>query len=363
MTLLSENQARQGLNRRLDQVAAGTGQHRRTVNTLINEVIGAKTRTGIPLPQIGAALTYVEQWLEDTSSMPTGRPALSSADLNKLHGAELRSLLTTYMSPLANALHADIPLVQQRLNDWMDAPSRAEATDEQLRDAILQAAAWLEDPTSYHTYMTPQAVQSGGLPAPIHTKPAPADTSCRLCAAPVAAGEITGRMPRPRQPFVAMSWLCAHCLFDRRVKPRVTDVLLRVFHHVFSGSTTIPLNTAEARVLSDALSRVPAETEDDDRREVIDALQTGIDANAPVMLMSDHVALAAVAALHAAKPVMEVSAAAILAAVAEHLSQWQHNPQGLDQEQFASRVQWRQAVLKNTPTPTALSERGGPFWV
>ncbi|MGW0206096.1 hypothetical protein ACWDZ8_09810 [Streptomyces sp. NPDC003233] len=363
VTLLSENQARQRLNRRVDQVAAGTGRHRRTVNTLINEVIGVKTRTGNPLPQIGAALTYVEQWLEHTSSMPTGRSALSGAALNKLHGAELRSLLTTYVGPLANALRADIPLVQQRLNDWMDAPSRAEATDEQLRDAILQAAAWLEDPTSYHACMTPQAVQSGGLPAPIHTKPAPADTSCRLCAAPVAAGETIGRMPRPRQPFVAMSWLCAHCLFDRRVKPRLTDVLLRVFHHVFSGSTTIPLNTAEARVLSDALPRVPAETEDDDRREAIDALQTGIDANDPVMLLSDHLALAAVAALHAAKPVMEVSDAAILAAVAEHLSQRQHNPQGLDQEQFAGRVQWPQAVLKNTPTPTALSERGGPFWV
>jgi hypothetical protein len=62
-------------------------------------------------------------------------------------------------------------------------------------------------------------------------------------------------------------------------------------------------------------------------------------------------------------PGMEATDAAILTAVAEHLSQWQRNPQGLDQEQFASRVQWRQAILQNASPPTALSERGGPFWV
>ncbi|MFD7379559.1 hypothetical protein ACFY13_52200 [Streptomyces mirabilis] len=47
------------------------------------------------------------------------------------------------------------------------------------------------------------------------------------------------------------------------------------------------------------------------------------------------------------------------AAVAEHLAQREHNPNGLDQEQFASRVQWRQAILETTSTLTTLSERGG----
>jgi hypothetical protein len=179
----------------------------------------------------------------------------------------------------------------------------------------------------------------------------------------VAAGEIIGRMPRPRQPFVAMAWLCAHCLFNRPVKPRLTDVLLRVFHHVFSGSTTIPLNTAEAQVLSEVLSRVPAETGDAHLREAIAALHTGMDANDPAMLLSFHPALAAVDALRIAMPGMEARDAVTLAAVAEHLAQWEHHPNGLDQEQFASRVPWRQAIVKTSPTPTALSERGGPFWV
>ncbi|MEV6532815.1 hypothetical protein AB0M86_25040 [Streptomyces sp. NPDC051639] len=108
-----------------------------------------KTRKGISLAQLGAALTHVEQWIEDPASMPAGRPAHRSTDLDQLNGSELRKLLTTYVGPLAKALHADIPKVQQRLNDWMDVPSRAEATDEQLRDVILQAAAWLADPAAY----------------------------------------------------------------------------------------------------------------------------------------------------------------------------------------------------------------------
>ncbi|MCZ0999380.1 hypothetical protein O1M63_16825 [Streptomyces mirabilis] len=41
-------------------------------------------------------------------------------------------------------------------------------------------------------------------------------------------------------------------------------------------------------------------------------------------------------------------AAAVAVAVAEHLAQREHNPNGLDQEQFASRVQRRQAILETT---------------
>ncbi len=133
VTLLSENQARQRLNWRVEQLVSATGRHGRTVNTLANDSIGVKTRKGISLVQLGAALTHVEQWLADPASMPAGRPAISRADLDQLHGAELRNLLTTYVGPLVKALHTAIPLVQLRLNDWMDAPSRAQATDELRR--------------------------------------------------------------------------------------------------------------------------------------------------------------------------------------------------------------------------------------
>ncbi|MFE9360894.1 hypothetical protein ACFYPB_43505 [Streptomyces olivaceoviridis] len=82
------------------------------------------------------------------------------------------------------------------------------------------------------------------------------------------------------------------------------------------------------------------------------------------MGLSYHPAHAAVAALHAAGR-QEASAGdcAVLAAVAQHLAEWQHNPQNIDQARYKNRTLWRQAVLENTLTPTILSQRGGPFWV
>ena len=132
--------------------------------------------------------------------------------------------------------------------------------------------AWIEDPDSYRAYTHPEPPKPGGMTAPMRTKTAVADSSCNLCAAPAMAGELIGQMPHPRQPYVPMAWLCAHCLFDRRAKPRLTDVLLRVFHHTFSGSTTTLLNTTEAAVFLEALLRVPAPEDDSHLQEAITAL-------------------------------------------------------------------------------------------
>nr|MDT0521280.1 hypothetical protein [Streptomyces sp. DSM 41633] len=364
VVLLTENQARQKLNWKVDQLSAATGIDGRRVNGIVNNSIGVKKRAGISLAQIGAALDNVERWLTDPSSMPSGLPAPSCDELDQLHGAELRKLLTTYVGPLSGALRQPIPFVQRQLNDWMGAPSRAEATDEQLRDAIIQARAWVEDPESYRTYTHPEPPEPGGLVAPMRTKKALADSSCTLCTAPVMAGELIGRMPHPRQPYVAMDWLCAHCLLDRRAKPHLTDVLLRVFHHTFSGSTITLLNTTEATVLLDALQAVPAPKEDERLQEAITVLRQGIEAPDPVMRFPYQPAHAAVTALHAAaNPPETESEDAVLAAVAQHLAEWQDNPQNISTDDYKNRTLWRQAVLENTLTPTVLSQRGGPFWV
>ncbi|AKN72546.1 hypothetical protein QR97_24740 [Streptomyces sp. PBH53] len=50
---------------------------------------------------------------------------------------------------------------------------------------------------------------------------------------------------------------------------------------------------------------------------------------------------------------------AVLAAVAQHLAEWQHNPQDIDQARYRNRILWRQAVLESTLTPTVLSQRPG----
>ncbi len=57
------------------------------------------------------------------------------------------------------------------------------------------------------------------------------------------------------------------------------------------------------------------------------------------------------------------AARAALHRTAQHLAEWQHNPQDIDQAHYKNRALWRHAVLENTLTPTVLSQRGGPFWV
>lgn len=363
--LLTEAQVRQRLNWRVDQLSATTGMPGRRINALVNDSIGVKTRTGTTLARLGTALSHTEQWLADPASMPAGPRPPSAENLEALHGAELRKLLTTYVGPLSRAAGVPIPAVQKHLNEWMGAASRATAGDEQLRDAVLQAHSWVDDPDSYHAHARPPRPEPGELPAPMRTRPAPRDSTCNLCADPVTAGELTGRMPHPRQPYVPMNWLCSHCLTDRRAAPRLTDVLLRVFHHTFCGNTTTPLNTPEARVIHQALLAVPATTRKSNEylRDAITALHEGIDAHAPLILLRYHPAHAAVAALHTRKPPAANGDTTILDAVYQHLTEWQTNPHHINQAIYADHTQWRQAVLENTTTPTPLSQRGGPFQV
>ncbi|MFD9047826.1 hypothetical protein [Streptomyces zaomyceticus] len=365
VVLLTENRARQHLNALVTRLSTATRTHGRRINTIVNDSIGVKTRAGISLAQLGAALTNAERWLDDLSSMPADLHGSFDEDPDTLHGPELRKLLSTYVGPLARMSREAIPTVQVRLNEWMGVYSRTEATDEQLRDAIVQARTWLQDPPSYRAYTHPEPPEPGGLAVPVHTKDAAADSSCTLCAAPVATGELIGRMPRPRKPYVPMSWLCNHCLLDRRTKPRLTDVLLRVFHHTFSGSSTTPLNTAEATVLLEALLRVPITDDNEHLQEAIIALRQGIDDSHPVMLLGYDPSHAAVAALQVeAKPQeADPGCTTVLAAVAQHLNEWRRSPQDIKQSSYSNHTLWRQAVLENTPTPTVLSQHGGPFWL
>ncbi|GHD52410.1 hypothetical protein GCM10010335_64870 [Streptomyces galbus] len=76
------------------------------------------------------------------------------------------------------------------------------------------------------------------------------------------------------------------------------------------------------------------------------------------MLLNEHLALAAVAALQTAEAATDAHDVTILTAVAEHLSQWGHDPQGLDKKDVPDVVLWRQAVLANTEVPTALCPSG-----
>ncbi|EDY52637.1 conserved hypothetical protein [Streptomyces clavuligerus] len=320
-------------------------------------------------------MTLVERWIADPSLVPLGgtarRPRLSDEELDRMHGAELRRELSGWVGPVAAAGGEPFALVQVRLNYVMGAATRADADDEQLREGIRQAQDWVHHPGTYqeHVRGAEAEVEPDGLPEPMRTRTAPADSSCHLCTTPVAAGELVGRIHQPRgRGFATLGWLCAHCLYDRRSKPRRLDLLLRLFHQLFAGGG-VRVNAAEAEVLLTWLLAAPAaelpQAELEALPEVFVVLQRAVEAREPVTPLSYYGARAAIGTLHHAKVAAGGAEreAVVLDAVVQHLAEWQANPQGLEPEYYRGRRAWRSAILEETEQPTVLSQRGGPFFV
>ncbi|WP_372411993.1 hypothetical protein [Streptomyces luteireticuli] len=372
LVLLTYDRTRQVLNTKAGEAAHAVGRSAREINTLLNRETRARNRAHASMEQLAQALTLVDSWIADPSQIPpTGtarRPVLSEDELDTLHGKELNQVLSQWVGPLAAATGRTIPLVQLWLNDVMGVEKRSEANDEQLREAIWQAQAWVQDPASYTAYLhAAQAeVPSGGLPEPLSTRLARAESTCNLCTSPVAEGDVIGRLHAPiGRRFARMGWLCAHCLHDRRTKPRRLDVILRIFHHTFSGGG-VRLNSAEAEVLLRWLLDLP-EPAEADREAVQDALVAlghGIDDEEPSLLLRYQPTQSLIRTLYQSlDPVATDEQSVVLNAVAQHLAEWHDNPQCLDPAHYTSRVAWRRAILEQTEYPTVLSQRGGPFFV
>ncbi|ANW22651.1 hypothetical protein [Streptomyces clavuligerus] len=367
--------ARQILNERAAEAGHASRRSAREINTLINRETGVRSRNRATLADLAAGLTLVERWIADPSLVPLGgtarRPRLSDEELDRMHGAELRRELSGWVGPVAAAGGEPFALVQVRLNYVMGAATRADADDEQLREGIRQAQDWVHHPGTYqeHVRGAEAEVEPDGLPEPMRTRTAPADSSCHLCTTPVAAGELVGRIHQPRgRGFATLGWLCAHCLYDRRSKPRRLDLLLRLFHQLFAGGG-VRVNAAEAEVLLTWLLAAPAaelpQAELEALPEVFVVLQRAVEAREPVTPLSYYGARAAIGTLHHAKVAAGGAEreAVVLDAVVQHLAEWQANPQGLEPEYYRGRRAWRSAILEETEQPTVLSQRGGPFFV
>ncbi|MFD8609572.1 hypothetical protein [Streptomyces sp. NPDC059631] len=371
---LTYQRARQLLNDRAGETGRASRRSAREINTLINRETGARNRACASLAQLAAGLTLVERWIDDPSLVPEGgtsrRAWLSEEQLGRMHGVELRRVLSQWVGPVAAAGGEPFALVHLRLNYVMGVEHRAEAGDEQLREGIRQAQEWVLHPETYgeHVRGAEAVMEPGSTPEPMRTRLAPADSSCHLCTTPVAAGDVVGRLHQPRgRGLATLGWLCAHCLYDRRAKPRRLDLLLRLFHQLFAGDG-LHVNAAEAEVLLAWLLTTPAavlpQAEQEALPDVFVGLQRAVEAQEPVTPLRYYGALAIIGTLHHAGPVGACEReAVVLAAVAQHLAEWKANPQRLDPERYLSRRAWRRAIFDRTERPTVLSRRGGPFLV
>jgi hypothetical protein len=168
-------------------------------------------------------------------------------------------------------------------------------------------------------------------------------------------------------PYVAMGWLCRHCLYERRQGPRRRDVLLRFFHHLFALSA-VDLNAFECDVLLAWLTEDPAFAASPAwRKDSLEAtlvrLRTSVAEHKASTGLAVTTAHTIIAVLRETPDSPAVSAPdrALLDAIAWHLDEWETNPQGVEARRYGTGVRYRTQVMKMTQRPTMLSARGGPF--
>ncbi|MDT0307313.1 hypothetical protein RM780_10095 [Streptomyces sp. DSM 44917] len=304
--------------------------------------------------------------------VPLDSAVLDVPNLERCAGDSLRALVEAGIEAVGVAVRRP-EWVGPRLLKAVGLRNLRAADDHDLRECVRVLRGWREAPGSFGPPVRPRVRRpegSGRLPRPRVVKPAAAEIGCGLCADPVKAGDLIGRMPAADWPYAAMGWLCHHCLYERRARPRRRDVLLRVFHRLFAGSA-VDLNAYECRVLLPWLEEDPAFAASEPwRRDPLDAtlarLATSVMEHKAETWLAAPTAATIVSVLHCtlapagatAAPDVELQ---LLDAIAQHLDEWQSNPEGVQAHQFGTGPRYRAQVLATTGRPTLLSVRGGPF--
>lgn len=228
---------------------------------------------------------------------------------------------------------------------------------------------WLGDTASYVTPAArPRVVRPEGmeqLPVPRVVKDAHQDMACGLCGDPVKTGELVGRTRTPKDLAVhrPMGWLCAHCLYTRRQTPRRRDVAMRAFHALFAGSA-VDLNAYECQVLLTWLTEDPACAASSAWHA--DPLENTLTRMATSVAEKKAATWIAVPTFHTITAVLHQAPSSpaeqeMLNALAQHLTEWTDNPQGVERRRYGSGPRFRARVLEVTCRPTLLSRQGGPF--
>ncbi len=284
-------------------------------------------------------------------------------------GLRLRTWVENGIGSVATIVGAPAQQVQDRLIKTTGCRDFHLADDDDLCEGLHVLRTWLNDPASYAPPARrprPQRPEGiGQLPVPRTVKASSADTECGLCGDPVKAGDLIGRMRDPKdRRFVSMGWLCQHCLYQRRDEPRRRDVLLRVFHQMFAG-IPVDLNAFECKVLLTWLTEGPdLATSGPWTKDPLEPTLVRLETSAADGKASTGFAVTTARTLIAVLSVTSTASPterSLLDAIAQHLGEWERNPQGVEARAYGSGPRYRSKVLESTNHPTVLSARGGPF--
>lgn len=309
---------------------------------------------------------------EEVTLDMAGNDFPSLDEIHAMCGAERRSWTGTGISAVAALVTATPDKVGKRLAKTVGIKTWTAADEADLGEALRVLRRWLNAPASY----TPPAAKPrvkrpegiGQLPVPRMLKPAHANMTCGLCSDPVKVGNLIGRFRAPRDSwtYAAMDWLCHHCLYERRHTPRRRDLLMRIFHHLFAGSA-VDLNAFECEVLLTWLTEHPAVADSapwlkDPLDTTLTRLQTSVSEGKARTGIAFPTAVTVIDVLRETPAQADSPAERdLLDAIAQHLDEWQNNPQHVEVRKYGAGIPYRRQVLNSTSHPTTLSARGGPF--
>ncbi|OII64375.1 hypothetical protein BJP40_02375 [Streptomyces sp. CC53] len=252
-------------------------------------------------------------------------------------------------------------------------PVRDRWDDADRREALRVMRSWLQTPKLYRARYTAPGRERrpsgpGQMTFPTRARYAAGHTACALCGDPVATGDLIGRIrDKTTPPYVALGWACRHCLYHRRAAPRRIDLVTRIFHDLFA-STGVGLNPIECERLLEWIEDTPDITsttawKNDPLDNTLVRMRTSVKEQKLNSWFSVTTGQTLIAALHEATATRPTREEELLRAVLQHTEEWQTNACGVDTRLYGSGPRYRQAALKQTPHPTVLSRRGGPFYL
>lgn len=283
---------------------------------------------------------------------------------------QLRAELRAGLEAVGLGIGKAADVVAVRLGKAMQVPKGQSADVHDLREAVRHLRGWVADPKKC-TSAPPkrpageQPEGPGRMPRPKRTKAAAGETRCGLCADPVPADGFIGRLRSPEAPYEAMSWLCRHCCYTRRSRPRRRDILLRVFHDLYLGQG-VGLNAPECAVLHAWLTEDPRATEtvawkNEPLEPTLQRLRMSVREGKEETWLSLPTTHTAIGVLRELPPEAASSGdTVLLRAVAQHLDEWKY-PHTLEPVKYGTGYRHRRLLLETTPSPTVLSALGGPF--
>jgi hypothetical protein len=297
-----------------------------------------------------------------------GRPGRRShRHIDALSGSALKEAVEADARTIADAIGKPTSWVLERAAKVAQIAKSNPGDVHDWREVLRELEEWVRRPALCAARLPkrPYGKQPDGpgrMPRPKKTKSAAYGGSCGLCTDKVPTGQLIARLRRQEDPYADMGWLCEHCAYERRARPRRKDIALRLFHALFAGEP-VSFNPPECTALNTWLTEDPATAQTiawkaEQLDVTVQRLEVSVTEGKDETWLSHPTAASIVEALN---EVPIPAGAELLCEIAQHLAEWKDGRVPALVRRFGTGTALRQHLLAATTLPTGLSRLGGPF--